>query len=280
MNSCCGMSLKAAAFDLDDTLLRDDLSVSSLTLKVFRELHHQGFLFVAASGRTLMSMKPFTDLLGCVSLCIACNGAVIWDPSDCRILHRETFSVDLCHEIARFGNEFGCYAQTYSDDRFYFNEVSDYSRRYAASSMLPGEYVGNLELYIREPRTKILMMADEEKIRIMLALARKRFSGRASVTSSKPWFLEFNPPNATKGVALSKVADLLGLCPDNFIAFGDSLNDLPMLAAAGCSVAVANAWPEVKEVCARTCLSNQEDGVAKYLADCFLNKGERHDLCS
>ena len=243
------MSLKAAAFDLDDTLLRDDLSVSSLTLKVFRELHHRGFLFVAASGRTLMSMKPFTDLLGCVSLCIACNGAVIWDPSDC--------SYD-----------------------FYFNEVSDYSRRYAASSMLPGEYVGNLELYIREPRTKILMMADEEKIRVMLALARKRFSGRASVTSSKPWFLEFNPPNATKGVALSKVADLLGLCPDNFIAFGDSLNDLPMLAAAGCSVAVANAWPEVKEVCARTCLSNQEDGVAKYLADCFLNKGERHDLCS
>ena len=31
--------LKAAAFDLDDTLLRNDLSISPFTLDVFRRLH-------------------------------------------------------------------------------------------------------------------------------------------------------------------------------------------------------------------------------------------------
>ena len=264
--------LKAVAFDLDDTLLRNDLTVSPLTLRVFRELHETGFLFVAASGRTLKSMKPFTDSLGCVSLAIACNGALIWNPENGHVLHRETFSVDLCHEIARFGNEFGCYAQTYSNDRFYFNEVSDYSRMYSSASMLPGECVGNLEEFIREPRSKILMMADEEKITRMLNLARLRFEGRASVTCSKPHFLEFNPLNATKGIALTKAARILSLSPKNFIVFGDSLNDLPMLEIAGLSVAVSNGRPEIRCACSAVCFSNQEDGVARYLKEHFLKE--------
>ena len=264
--------LRAAAFDLDDTVLRDDLSISSRTLNTFRRLRDAGFVLVAASGRTLMSMKPFTDRIGCVSLCIACNGALIWDPSDCRVLHRETFSMELCHEIVRFGNEFRCYQQTYSDDRFFFNEVSEYSRRYAAVSMLPGECVGDLSSFIREPRSKILMMADEKVVSQMLVLARERFDGRASVTCSKPYFLEFNPPAATKGVALGKAAGMLGLSPENFVAFGDSLNDLAMLRAAGRSVAVANGRPEILAECDEICPSNQEDGVARYLAEHFLGE--------
>lgn len=269
-------SLKAAAFDLDDTLLRDDLSVSSFTADVFHRLHDRGFLFVAASGRTLMSMKPFTDRLGCVSLCIACNGALIWDPVSLQVLHREMLTVNLCHEIAAFGNEYRCYAQTYSDDRFFFNEYSEYSERYASASMLPGEYVGNLEEYIREPRSKILMMAEEEKIAEMLQTARIRFEGRASVTCSKPYFLEFNPIRATKGIALEKVSSLLGLSVADFVSFGDSLNDLPMLSVSGHSVAVANARPEVLTFCDETCPSNMEDGVAKYLAANLLSEEVLH----
>ena len=264
--------LKAAVFDLDDTLLHDDLSISAYTLDVFRRLHNTGFLFVAASGRTRLSMKPFVDQLEFVSLYICCNGAEIWDPSSGSYLHRELFTAGLGREIARFGNEYGCYAQTYSDDRFFFNEYSRYSEMYASSSKLPGEYVGDLAEFIREPRTKILMMAEEDKIARMLTDARIRFEGRASVTCSKPYFLEFNPLQATKGIALGKAAGILGLSTDDFAAFGDSLNDASMLQAAGRSVAVANARPEVIAICDDVCPSNQEDGVARYLAANVLMK--------
>ena len=267
-------SVKAAAFDLDDTLLRNDLSISSGSKKVFHRLKETGFILVAASGRTMMSMKPFTDQLGCVSLCIACNGALIWDPQTGQVLSREVFSAELCREIARFGNEFNCYAQTYSDDRFFFNEFSEYSERYAAASMLPGEYVGNLELFIQEPRSKILMIAEEDKITMMLREARRRFAGRASVTCSKPYYLEFNPLTATKGIALTKVSEILGISVKDFVAFGDSMNDLSMLQTAGRSVAVANARHEVLSLCDETCLSNEEDGVARYLAEKVLKEVE------
>ena len=258
--------LKAAAFDLDDTLLRDDLSISEYTIDVFRRLHASGFHLIPASGRTRMSMKPFVDQLECASLCIACNGAQIWDPVTNQVLYREELSVGLCREIAAFGKQYRCYAQTYSDERFYFNEYSEYAERYASASMLPGEYVGDLESYICEPRTKILMMAEEDKIARMLTAARKLFQGRASVTCSKAYFLEFNPLQATKGIALEKAAGMLGIPLMDIAAFGDSLNDLPMLEVCGCPVAVANARPEVLSFCAGTCASNLEDGVAHYLA--------------
>ena len=140
--------------------------------------------------------------------------------------------------------------------------------------MLPGECVGDLTAFIREPRSKILMMAEEDTVARMLVLGRERFANRASVTCSKPYFLEFNPLKATKGIALEKTASLLGLAPENFAVFGDSLNDLPMLRIAGLSVAVANARPEVISSCDEVCASNNDDGVAGFLAQHFLNNAE------
>ena len=259
--------IKAAVFDLDDTLLRNDLSISPYTVDVFQRLRDTGFLLIAASGRAKLSMKPFLDQLNCICLYIACNGAEIYDGATHSVLHSETFSMELALEIASFGAEYNCYAQTYSGDCFYFNQYGEYADRYAAASLLKGVYVGDLRSFIREPRSKILMMADDAQISRMLEEARIRFAGRLSVTCSKPYFLEFNPLNATKGIALSFAARRLGIRTDEIVAFGDSLNDLSMLQTAGHSVVVANGRKDVQVLCNEICRSNEEDGVARWLAE-------------
>ncbi len=268
--------LRAAAFDLDDTLLHDDLSISEYTLDVFHRLSGNGFALIAASGRAKLSMLPFVERIGCIPVYIACNGAEIWDYGKDKLLHSEMFPADLAREIACFGTEYEVYAQTYGGEYFYFNEHSVYAERYASASMLKGIYVGDLRKYINEPRNKILMMAEESKIAQMLADARERFAGRASVTCSKPYFLEFNPPGATKGRAISFVSDYLDIPLSEIIAFGDSLNDLPMLRAAGRSVIVSNGRADIVPLCDEVCLSNENDGVARYLSQHFLAKEEKH----
>ncbi|MCR5296591.1 MAG: Cof-type HAD-IIB family hydrolase [Clostridiales bacterium] len=267
--------LRAAVFDLDDTLLRDDLSISPFTMETLRKLSASGFTLVAASGRAKMSMLPFVKRIGCVPLYIACNGAEIWDTEKDELLHSEMFSADLAREIASFGVEHGVYAQTYAGEYFFYNERSPYAERYAAASVLKGKYVGDLRDFIREPRNKILMMAEEDQIAAMLTEARERFAGRASVTCSKAYFLEFNPPGATKGTALEFVSDYLGIPLSEFVAFGDSLNDLPMFRAAGRSVIVANGREDVRPLCDDVCPGNMEDGVARYLAGHFLSGEEK-----
>ena len=191
---------------------------------------------------------------------ISCSG---------KLLHSETFPTEVGRKIASFGKEHHCYTQTYEGPCFYYNEESVWARRYAEASSLTGVYVGDLEKYITQPRSKILMMDDEPKIAAMLKEARERFRGLASVTCSKPWFLEFNPLRATKGIALQTACSLLQIRIERTLAFGDSLNDLSMLQAAGRGVLMENGRQELRPLCDDICSSNQDDGVACYLKSVF-----------
>lgn len=51
-----------------------------------------------------------------------------------------------------------------------------------------------------------------------------------------------------KGTGLKRIAEMMGLDAADFIAIGDSPNDVEMLIASGFGVAVGNAHPEVKKV--------------------------------
>lgn len=263
--------MKTVVFDLDDTLLHDDRTISSFTIDVFHRLHDAGFRFIAASGRAWFSMKPYIEQLSCVSVCIACNGAEIWDAASQVLIRQEMIPVDVSREIAQFAEVHDCYAHIYDEASFYFNMHSRYSVLYASSSGLTGVYVGKLSEYISEPRNKIILIDDEQKIQTLYAEASLQFSGKASVTCSKPIYLEFNPVHASKGNALAFLADRLGFALKDVIAFGDSLNDLSMLRNAGLSVAVSNGWKTVLDDCDAVCASNNEDGPARFLLQHYLS---------
>ncbi len=262
--------MKAVTFDLDDTLLHDDLSISPYTVQVLRKLHDSGIRIVPASGRAQQSMLPLIKRFDCADLYIASNGAEVWEGGTNRLLHHVYFDEDLAREIVAFGKKHHCYMHTYEEDCFLFSEYSPWAEKYSASAMLKGKYVGDLDQCFGEPRNKILMIDEEAKIAAMLEEAQALFGGRASVTSSKAHYLEFNPLGATKGAALERVSRLLGMESRDFIAFGDSLNDLSMLQASGLSVAVMNGRPEVRSRCDEVCLSNNEDGVARFLSRYFF----------
>ena len=83
-----------------------------------------------------------------------------------------------------------------------------------------------------------------------------------AVTSSIPRNVELNSARAQKGLALQGLADLLGIPMAETMAFGDDLNDLSMLRAAGLGVAMGNASAEVKAAADYVTASCDENGVA------------------
>ena len=263
------MPIRAIAFDLDDTLLRPDASVSDYTVDVLRRAAERGIIILPASGRTRDSMWPAVKRIGCASAFISCNGADVWT-TERELLAQELLPVELAHEVARFASERGVYCQTYSPSRFFYSVENDYAASYARSSSLEGEYVGDLTAFIRQPVTKLLMMDTPERIAELYAEARALYAGRASMTCSKPYFLECNPLRATKGNALRWCADHFGFRMDELLAFGDSLNDVSMLEAAGVGVAMGNAREDVKAMGFPVCGTNEEDGVARYIEEYIL----------
>ena len=266
------MTVDAIAFDLDDTLLRDDRIISEYTLSVLRRAADRGIRVIPASGRTRDSMRSFVDQIGCADCFISCNGAEVWRP-DMTLLAQELLDTPLAREVARFAEDRGCYAQTYAEDCFFYNQRGKWADAYAASSQLRGVYVGHLEAYIARPTPKILIMDAPERIAVLMEEARAAFGGRVSLTCSKPYFLEVNPLRATKGNALRWCAERFGLSMANTMAFGDSLNDLSMLPAVGHGVAVANAREDVLAQIPGRCGSNEDDGLARHIEQHVLSGG-------
>lgn len=275
------MPIRAIAFDLDDTLLRSDLTVSDRTVHTLHRAASQGIVILPASGRTRDSMLPAVRRIGCASAFVACNGADVWgipaDPAiprgaDCPLLMQELLPVPLAHEVARFAAERGVYCQTYTPDRFFYSIDNEYAVSYAQSSSLQGEFVDDLTAFIRQPVTKLLMMDEPERIASLLEEARTLFAGRATLTCSKPYFLECNPLAATKGNALKWCAEHFGFRMEELLTFGDSLNDVSMLEAAGTGVAMGNARADVKALGFPVCRTNDEDGVACYIEEHVLSQ--------
>ena len=69
-----------------------------------------------------------------------------------------------------------------------------------------------------------------------------------------------------KGNAVRNVAAALGVAIEDTYAFGDGINDICMLEAAGHGIAMGNAMDEVKQVAEHVTTDINRDGVANGLA--------------
>lgn len=63
-------------FDIDGTLLNDDMRISKKTIDIVSSLQKKGHLFYIASGRLLSSARSYSEMLGKNIGTIAANGSV------------------------------------------------------------------------------------------------------------------------------------------------------------------------------------------------------------
>jgi Cof subfamily protein (haloacid dehalogenase superfamily) len=90
------------------------------------------------------------------------------------------------------------------------------------------------------------------------------------VTQSSSSNLEIMSSTADKGVGLRVLCQALGINPEQTMALGDQLNDLPMIRYAGLGIAMGNAPDTVKQAADAVTQSNTEDGVGKAIAKYVL----------
>ena len=75
--------------------------------------------------------------------------------------------------------------------------------------------------------------------------------------------MEICPRNCTKAKAILKMKEHYGF--QKVVAFGDSVNDMPMFRAADEAYAVDNALEDLKGIATGIIGRNDEDAVARFL---------------
>ncbi|MBW3092328.1 HAD family hydrolase [Bifidobacterium sp. 82T10] len=271
------MSLKLPILvvtDLDGTLLNENGQVSSRLQDMLGRANNAGVLFAAASARPLRLVKQVLGpVLPLFSALFASNGAQVVDTAACHVIHSELLDERQCAGIiamlksrypqAGFGWEyregFGC-DQAFWDLRAHGGILRDPDSQRISS--IPNAPV--LELVMATPGYKA-----DQYINGCHELIGKDFT----VTDSSGGVMEISNAHANKAYASQIWAKSLGAGLRNVIAFGDGLNDVPLLRAAGMGVAMANADERIKAAADAIAPSNQQDGVGVFLTNLLRDEG-------
>jgi Cof subfamily protein (haloacid dehalogenase superfamily) len=260
------MNVDLIALDLDDTLLRGDLSISEGNKRALAEAEEAGIRIVLASGRNMYSMRRYADELGLDrpgDYLICTNGAELVDAATGGLVEEIRFPPEFCARAARAIEAAGFPWQIYEAGMIHVNAPNPWAYEDSRLTGQPAVLIEDEAEFFSRGVQKFVVPGEPERIAPLVARLRSAFGGEASVLTSKPCFLEILPPGADKGDALRRLASRLGIPMERVMAVGDAMNDLGMVAAAGFGCAPANAIPEVSAAARYTSkLSNEDDAVA------------------
>ncbi|HWQ42046.1 MAG TPA: Cof-type HAD-IIB family hydrolase [Desulfosporosinus sp.] len=259
------MPIRLVAMDLDDTLLRDDWTISPRVIKTIQKAQAQGVKMTIATGRMSISARPYAKQLGLDVPVITYHGAMIQQVLSGEIIFRRVIPSALAVEIVQYVSGLGVYAQVYLKDRVIAQDLREWSEEYERIASVRIEIADLPTLLSQEPEgvEKIILMAKESDLDQFAPRLRQLYGEKVHLAKSKPCFLEMTDCQVNKGVALAALAERYGIARGDVMAIGDSFNDLEMIKYAGIGVAMGNARAEIKEQADVITASNEEDGVAE-----------------
>jgi Cof subfamily protein (haloacid dehalogenase superfamily) len=264
------------AIDLDDTLLRSDLTISFRTRNAIRRAEAAGVVVVLASGRIPQAMEQFARLLGLhkrPGYLICNNGTIIQESHTGNLVYEIKIPSATALSAYDLAEAEGFPVQIYEDDIMYIsrsNEFADYDQKLTGLRQV---VVENFRAMVARGCYKLLIPGDPMILSPLENILRTYLGGEMTIFTSKPYFLEILPPGTDKGTALAKVAERLGIPQESVLAIGDSMNDEAMIRWAGVGVAMMNGDDRIKDIAALvTEKSNDDDGVADLIERYILGK--------
>jgi Cof subfamily protein (haloacid dehalogenase superfamily) len=256
---------RLAAIDLDETLLGHDHSISARNARAVRALEERGVRCVIASGRMHEATTRFAKQLDLLGPIISYNGAMVKEAASGEVWHHVKVPSGPASEVIEYCAAHHFHLNYYLNDRLFVAERGEWADLYLRQTGSPMEAIGDLrDLRGTEP-TKMILIDTPEETDTLLAHFRDRFGERLYITKTNAQYLEFMSPSASKGVALSLVAERLSIPQEEVIAFGDGHNDVPMIRWAGLGVAMGTGKSEAMAVADDIAPPFYEDGFGMYV---------------
>jgi hypothetical protein len=204
--------LKALLTDIDGTITDSSRRINTGAVESIRSLVDDGIEVVLASGNTSCFMDALCKMIGTQGTFIAENGGVF------RIGYTGTLHIKGDQGVCRKALEI---VQAYYQDRG--KEIVLFSPTYRFSDLAFARTV---------PVAEVKKILRDYPVNVL----------------DTGYAIHLQTPGIDKGTALEALAKEMNLLPSDFLAIGDSLNDIQMLLKAGIGVTVANAHPDTKAV--------------------------------
>ncbi len=249
--------------DLDGTLFADDKTISKQNLNAIEYFKSEGGLFTFITGRVPKTSNQICSVIdpnapyGCM------NGGGIYDHREKKYLWKTALpgeAIELVREVDNQLPEVGIQFNT--DKEIYFckdNGGMEIFRERTGVANVACHYEA-----VSDPVLKVVFAHEEEAqiIALQNLLNSHPKSHLFDFIRSERILYEILPKGVSKGAALLKMAELLGIRGDKTIAVGDYNNDISMIRTAKLGIAVSNAVDEAKAVADHVTVSNNESAIS------------------
>lgn len=253
------MRYRLLVTDLDDTLLKDDGTISKKNRRALRRFIERGGKVALASGRTEPTMEKVIKMVGLEDQKhIAHNGLSVFSLDGYRNIPEKLPH----HEVERLLNllkDNGIESNVFCPEGIYHNHSYELAR-------VMDKYVHGFPVIDIDE-----MPVNQKDVFIVFGIMKSDYHTKLMRTwdddivesGEGNGFVFFMPRGTGKYTGVKVLAEEFGIDEDDIVCIGDGGNDVQMLREAKLGISVSNAHPEAKEVSDvildRT---NEEDAVA------------------
>ena len=268
------------AIDMDGTLLSPLGHVTPRTRVAIHAALKAGLLVCFATGRNWTESQTVLDAVAHYDTAVFVGGAMVVDTKQRLTLHRTMMDAQLAREICAVMEAAGHAVLALQDtsaagvDYLITGdfEVKQETARWMSLTKAKLGFVPRLAIHDHAHTIRLSLVAPpEEVLKIKMELERRfaeRIFGLAiAIPHAGVDVYEVFDPAVNKWEGIMHVARLHKISPEQIIAIGDDLNDVPMISRAGLGVAMGNAKPEVKAIAKRVIGTNADEGLAVFLEE-------------
>lgn len=254
---------KVLLFDLDDTLLRSDKTISPRTLEVLQMCSEKGLLIGICTSRSETNIACFVEQLH-PDIVIASGGAVVRFRDE--YIFVSEFSAEETRALIAAARKI-----CGEDVEITVDTLHKHYWNYSVDPNVADASWGDV-IYTRyenfsEKALKVTVdIRDPDHAEAM----RTAFPDCDCACFVGTRWHKFTKKDTTKESAIRILCDRCGIPKENLIGFGDDVVDIGMLRLCGIGVAMGNAREEVKTAADVVIGSNDADGIADYLTQTFL----------
>jgi Cof subfamily protein (haloacid dehalogenase superfamily) len=232
---------RLAVSDIDGTLATIGELISDENKRAVRRLQEAGIEVALASGRHHDNMRQFFEPMSGVHWIISSQGAKLAYHDESTTLYEGFMKCEDVSALVQEGMSLGFSILIYTRRRVLTPERTEwieFYENYAKNTVetLPIQEITASHAY------KIVWIGPEELAASMVSQGWQR-PGILGMRT-QPNLFEIMPETSTKGYAVSVLAKHLGIELEQVITLGDAINDVSMLAIAGCGIAMPHSTPE------------------------------------
>jgi len=272
------MIYRLLALNIDGTLLQSNGRLHKATKEAVEYVQQKGIYVTLVTSRSFPTAKRTAKALKIKSPLITHQGALVASAED-KTIYVKRISENITYDTIRFLESFPCQIRLVHEKFSLANKFKHQHNLLGRTTVTPGEpmfysqqFVSSLTEYLHDqpvapPKLEVYFEEKRDLDDAKKAL-ESMFIEIESIQVSE-LRMDIVPAGVSKLAGLTYLGDLLGFDLKEMVYIGDSLDDIPLIEAAGLGVSMWNAPYEVKKASDWVTRSENEQGVAYMVKEHF-----------